>query len=123
MSLLGWRGLAMLGIAPVVIGALVWFCVPESVRWLTAKGRFAEAREGVARYLGRPLADVPLPIQPPAAVPRGRLGELCERGAAIPFSPSRRIPFMSLAGRSDRVCWQRWIVSMRSSFAIFTKGR
>src|SRR5947209_15713028 len=47
-DILGWRGLAVLGIAPAVFGFLVWFFVPESVRWLTAKGRYAEARDEVA---------------------------------------------------------------------------
>jgi MFS transporter, putative metabolite:H+ symporter len=52
-EVLGWRGLAMLGIAPAIFGFLVWFFVPESVRWLAAKGRFAEARDAVANHLGR----------------------------------------------------------------------
>jgi len=75
-ALLGWRGLAMLGIAPAIFGFLVWYLVPESVRWLTAKGRFAEARAEVAAHLGLPLASVPLPTVPPAAPPRGSLKEL-----------------------------------------------
>jgi len=49
---LGWRGVAMLGFAPILIGAAVWLLVPESVRWLTAKGRFAEARAEAAKHLG-----------------------------------------------------------------------
>jgi len=64
---LGWRGLAMLGIIPAAFGLLVWVMVPESVRWLTAKGRFAEARAGVATHLGLPLSAVPLPTVPPTA--------------------------------------------------------
>ena len=73
---LGWRGLAMLGIIPALFGLLVWLLVPESVRWLTAKGRFAEARAGVATYLGIPLQSVPLPTVAPTAPPRASLGEL-----------------------------------------------
>ncbi|MFZ3234660.1 MAG: MFS transporter, partial [Stellaceae bacterium] len=60
----------------VVVGLLVWAFVPESVRWLTAKGRFAEARAEVARQLGVPLAQVPLPTVRPAAEPRANLSEL-----------------------------------------------
>src|SRR5712671_985931 len=33
LAALGWRGVAMLGAAPAVIGVLVWLYVPESVRW------------------------------------------------------------------------------------------
>lgn len=73
---LGWRGLAMLGIAPALFGFLVWAFVPESVRWLTAKGRFTEARAEVAKHLGRSLQSVPLPTVPPSSPPRGSLKEL-----------------------------------------------
>ena len=51
---IGWRGLAMLGLLPILIGVLVWMFVPESVRWLAAKGRFAAARAAVARHFGMP---------------------------------------------------------------------
>jgi MFS transporter, putative metabolite:H+ symporter len=73
---LGWRGVAMLGMAPAVVGVLIWIYVPESVRWLVAKGRFTEARAEVAKHLALPPASVPLPTQAPAAPPRGRLAEL-----------------------------------------------
>jgi MFS transporter, putative metabolite:H+ symporter len=72
----GWRGVAMTGFGAVAVGLLVWALVPESVRWLTAKGRFAEARAGVAKQLGLPLDSVPLPIVPPTAQPRASLTEL-----------------------------------------------
>lgn len=72
----GWRGVAMTGFVAVVVGLLVWALVPESVRWLTAKGRFAEARAGVANQLGLPLDKVPLPTVPPMTQPRASLGEL-----------------------------------------------
>ena len=73
---LGWRGVAMLGMAPAIVGVLIWFYVPESVRWLVAKGRFTQARAEVAKHLGLPLRSVPLPTQAPATPPRGRLSEL-----------------------------------------------
>jgi putative MFS transporter len=73
---IGWRGVAMLGMAPAVAGVLIWFYVPESVRWLAAKGHFTDARTEVAKHLGLPLQSVPLPTQMPTAPPRGRLSEL-----------------------------------------------
>ncbi len=76
---LGWRGLAMFGFLPIAIGVLVWLFVPELVRWLTAKGRYDEARTRVADHLGLPLEDVPLPTVPPAAPPRASLVELYSR--------------------------------------------
>jgi putative MFS transporter len=79
MAALGWRGLAMLGISPAFVGILVWLFVPESARWLTAKGRFAEARAAVAQHLALPLQSVPLPTVPPAVQPRGKLSELYQQ--------------------------------------------
>ncbi|MFZ2003509.1 MAG: MFS transporter, partial [Stellaceae bacterium] len=38
----GWRGVAMTGFVAIVVGILVWAFVPESARWLAAKGRFTE---------------------------------------------------------------------------------
>jgi putative MFS transporter len=72
----GWRRVALLGFVALIIGVLVWLFTPESVRWLTAKGRFAEAREEVARHLGLPRDRVPLPTVMPAVHPRGNLLDL-----------------------------------------------
>ena len=55
LELLGWRGVAMLGAVTIPVGIAIALVVPESVRWLTAKGHFAEARASVARQL-RPAA-------------------------------------------------------------------
>jgi putative MFS transporter len=49
---IGWRGLAMLGFAPLVPAILIAFIMPESVRWLVTRGRLDEARAIVARTLG-----------------------------------------------------------------------
>ena len=76
LSALGWRGVAALGAAPVLVAVLAAFFIPESVRWLIAKGRFAEAQELVARHLGVPVAAVPLPTVRPANPPRGRFWDL-----------------------------------------------
>ncbi|HEX4171253.1 MAG TPA: MFS transporter [Acetobacteraceae bacterium] len=72
----GWRRVALLGFVALIIGVLVWIFTPESVRWLIAKGRFAEARAEVARYLDLPLDRVPLPTVMPAVPPRGNLLDL-----------------------------------------------
>ena len=79
----GWRGVAMTGFLAVFVSLLVAAFVPESVRWLTAKGRFAEARAEVAKQLELPLTQVPLPTVRPAAEPHASLLEL--------FSVNRRL--------------------------------
>jgi putative MFS transporter len=76
LGLMGWRGIAALGVVPVVVGIGVLLVVPESARWLTAKGRFDEARAAVAKLLHLPLSEVPTPAPTPAAPPRASLAEL-----------------------------------------------
>jgi AAHS family benzoate transporter-like MFS transporter len=45
MSAIGWRGLFMIGALPLVmLFPLAYFNMPESVAWLAARGRVAEAR-------------------------------------------------------------------------------
>jgi putative MFS transporter len=72
----GWRGVAMTGFVAIIVGLLVWMFVPESARWLAAKGRFAEARDEVAKTLDLPLDRVPLPTIRPLVQPRASLAEL-----------------------------------------------
>src|SRR5262249_26826355 len=67
----GWRRVALLGFIGVAIGLLVWIFCPESARWLAAKGRFREARAEVAKQLGLPVEQVPLPTVAPPIQPRG----------------------------------------------------
>ncbi|HXO01801.1 MAG TPA: MFS transporter [Stellaceae bacterium] len=74
----GWRGVAMTGFIAIIVGLLVWMFVAESARWLAAKGRFAEARDEVAKTLGLPVDRVPLPTIRPAVQPRASLTELYE---------------------------------------------
>src|SRR5262249_4230152 len=77
----GWRGVAMTGFVAIIVGGLVWLSVPESARWLAAKGRFAEARDEVARALGRWRDSLPLPTIRPAVPPRANLAELYKNRA------------------------------------------
>lgn len=81
LGVLGWRGVAALGVAPAVIGVLAIFVVPESVRWLVARGQFIEARRQVAKLRGVPAEELPLPTVAPAAPPRMRLADLYARPA------------------------------------------
>lgn len=76
LGVLGWRGVATLGLVPALVGLVYVFALPESARWLAAKGRFAEARATVAWTLRAPLATIPLPTVAPVSLPRGKLSEL-----------------------------------------------
>jgi AAHS family benzoate transporter-like MFS transporter len=58
MSVIGWRGLFMIGALPLVtLFPLAFFKMPESVVWLTARGRVAEAR-ALAGRTGIDMPDV-----------------------------------------------------------------
>jgi len=61
----GWRGLALLGFAPLLVAAALWLFIPESIRWLITRGRGEEARGILARYIDVPREEIPLP-KPPA---------------------------------------------------------
>lgn len=76
LNAFGWRGVAATGFIAIIVGLLTWAYVPESVRWLALKGRFAEARGEVATYLDVPLSQVPLPTVRPLTQPRASLTEL-----------------------------------------------
>ena len=58
MGVIGWRGLFMIGALPLVtLFPLAYFKMPESVVWLTARGRVAEAR-ALAGRTGIDMPDV-----------------------------------------------------------------
>lgn len=58
LGILDWRGLFLLGATPILyLLPLAWFKLPESPKWLEAKGRHAEA-EKVAALTGVPLDGV-----------------------------------------------------------------
>jgi MFS transporter, putative metabolite:H+ symporter len=77
MGLLGWRGVAALGVLPAVVGTLVWIFVPESFRWLISAGRPADARRSVAAALGVTPDALPMPVPAlQAAKSQGSLLEL-----------------------------------------------
>ena len=46
--LIGWRGLFLLGLVPIVLVLMVRYWVPESPRWLIRMGRLEDARKSLA---------------------------------------------------------------------------
>ena len=64
---IGWRGLFWVGALPIVVLLpLAWWRLPESPKWLAARGRTAEALE-VSALTGVPLAETPVPAVASAA--------------------------------------------------------
>jgi putative MFS transporter len=76
LELLGWRGVAALGILPAVVGALVSLFVPESYLWLLSSGRPADARRSVAQALNVSPDTLPMPFVLQAAKQQTSLLEL-----------------------------------------------
>jgi putative MFS transporter len=65
LPVIGWRGLFLVGLSPLVLVFMIRYWVPESPRWLMRMGRMEEARKSLAWAL---MID-PKEIALPAAVP------------------------------------------------------
>ena len=65
LPVIGWRGLFLIGLSPLVLVFMIRFWVPESPRWLLRMGRVEEARKSLAWAL---MID-PKEIELPATVP------------------------------------------------------
>jgi putative MFS transporter len=76
LGLVGWRGIALLGAAPLILAVAIVIVVPESVRWLIVKGRTEEARQLLARLQRRPVESIVLPTNHPAAAPSAPFSDL-----------------------------------------------
>lgn len=118
---LGWRNVAALGVAPAAIAVLVLFFVPESVRWLVAKGRFQEARRVAAHRLGRPVASLPLPVALPTNPPGARLSELLARPRLV------WLVFLTMGGAATVdyavILWGPTIISMLLNITVGAAAR
>jgi putative MFS transporter len=103
-ELLGWRGVAALGILPAVVGMLVWIFVPESYLWLLSRGRPADARKSVAKALNVPPDTLPMPSAAPAAKPQVSLLEL--------FTDPRRTALVGLV----------WLAASTAFYGVYQWG-
>jgi putative MFS transporter len=76
LEAIGWRGIAALGAAPLLLAVAMAFIVPESVRWLLVRGRFEEARTTLSRLLRCPVDSIALPAHVPAPAPAAPFSDL-----------------------------------------------
>jgi MFS transporter, putative metabolite:H+ symporter len=59
--IIGWRGLFVIGLVPIVLVLMVRYWVPESPRWLIRMGRHEEARKSLAWALQIDPHEIELP--------------------------------------------------------------
>src|SRR6266481_1365026 len=65
--IMGWRGMFLLGLVPIVLVLMVRYWVPESPRWLIRMGRHEEARKSLAWALQVDPKEIDLPTTLPQA--------------------------------------------------------
>ncbi|MGO1074996.1 MFS transporter [Inquilinus sp. CA228] len=79
MEVLGWRGVAAFGLLPLLLVVPFALVMPESPRWLLARGRTDEARRSIAALAGCSVAEVPPEPDAIARAPSASLAELYRR--------------------------------------------
>src|SRR4051812_69560 len=61
LPVIGWRGLFLIGLVPLVLVFMIRYWVPESPRWLMRMGRLEEARKSLAWALMVDPKEIDLP--------------------------------------------------------------
>src|SRR3954454_19805832 len=63
LPIIGWRGLFLVGLAPMILVFMIRYWVPESPRWLMLMGRNEEARQSLAWALMIDPREIALPAK------------------------------------------------------------
>ena len=66
---IGWRGLFVVGLSPLILVLMIRYWVPESPRWLMRMGRVEEARKALAWALMVDPNEIDLPKSVPVSEP------------------------------------------------------
>lgn len=115
---LGWRGLFIIGAAPLLLVPIAYFTVPESPRWLLSRGRRQEAVDTAVRA-GMPLVDEAAAVTDSASVER--------TGFAALLTPRWRLAtfvlgFVSFAGLLLTYGLNTWLPEIMQGYGYATTG-
>ncbi|MBS0545844.1 MAG: MFS transporter [Proteobacteria bacterium] len=118
---IGWRGMFWIGALPIVtLLPLAYFKMPESVAWLAARGRMAEAR-AIAERTG---VDIPEPEQP--AAQQAASADVGKAGWAGLFSsyalPTLLLGLMSATGLMLVYSLNTWLPELMLRAGFNAKG-
>jgi putative MFS transporter len=86
LATLGWRGVAALGLLPLLLCVPFALFMPETPRWLLARGRVEKARLSVAALVQCKLSEVPTTVGTMARAPSASLTELYQRPGRFWFT-------------------------------------
>lgn len=75
-AVLGWRGILAIGASPAVLALACWFVVPESPRYLVARGHHARAHALADRLATRHGVHIPLDSVARATIAQSLLAQL-----------------------------------------------
>ncbi|SDR86520.1 MFS transporter [Agrococcus carbonis] len=111
----GWRWGLAIGMAPAIFSIVIRWGMPESVRYLMAKGRVPEAERTVRQF--EEAAGVPAPAAPPDLPLTGAVG-VTDAAAAAPSEPKVSIWSRALRGRTAAL-WTVWFCINFSYYGAF----
>ena len=86
LATLGWRGVAALGLLPLLLCVPFALFMPESPRWLLTRGRVEKARAAVTALVKCHLSEVPTTVGTMARAPSASLRELYQRPGRFWFT-------------------------------------
>jgi putative MFS transporter len=121
----GWRWALLVGAVPAVYAVFVRRSLPESVRFLEAKGRFGEAEAAVRRFesAARPAAATPSPTERAGQPQRTASANGAPDGAGDEFTPVRaRLSALFAGGMARRTAaiWAVWFCVNFAYYGAFT---
>ncbi len=121
MDVIGWRGLFMVGALPLVtLFPLAFFKMPESVAWLTARGRVAEAR-ALAERTGIDLPAIPAEPGPTLANPAAGKASWAGLFTSYPFA-TLLLGLMSATGLMLVYSLNTWLPELMLRAGFDAKG-